>query len=49
MLPKDTYLFPTLGVNVKDNFLGLFNWGNDVWGNFDIPLQKHELGKLKIA
>lgn len=36
-------------MTVKDNFLGMFNWGNDVWANFDIPLQQHELGTLKIA
>lgn len=47
MLPKDKYLFPTLGVSVKDNFLGLFNWGNDLWGNFDIPLEQHCIDTLQ--
>lgn len=49
MLPKDKYLFPTLGVNVKDNFLGLFNWGNDLWGNLDIPLEEHDIDNLEKA
>lgn len=44
MLPKDNYLFPTLGVNVKDNYIGMFNFGNDIWGNLGIEIKKHELG-----
>lgn len=36
-------------MNVKDNFLGLFNWGNDLWGNLDIPLEEHDIDNLEQA
>lgn len=36
-LPRDKYLMPTLGVQVKDSLLAFF--GINIWGNFDINLQ----------
>lgn len=40
-LPKDQYLFPTLGINVRDSFLGIFSFASVNWGTFDINLKKH--------
>jgi len=45
-LPSDRYLFPTLGINVRDNFLGMFSFASLNWGNFDVDLKKHTCAAL---
>jgi len=40
-LPSDPYLFPSLGVNVRDNLFSMFSFTSMNWGNFDVDLIKY--------
>jgi len=44
-LPKDPYLMPTLGINVKDSMLGLMSFSSN-WGSFDIDLRKYTIKQI---
>jgi len=48
-LPRDEYLMPTLGVNVRDNMLALFDWCATNWGSFDVTLKNFTCNEIVEA